>query len=429
MDITVRPVRGLKGLVSVPADKSISHRCAMLGALAWGKSRISNFLKAQDTLATLRCVQALGVEVHEAGGELLIEGQGMSGLREPADVLDCENSGTTMRLMSGILSACPFFAVLTGDSSLRSRPMRRVVEPLRMMGAGIDGREEGRFAPLAIRGGNLKGIEYDLPVASAQVKSALLLAGLGAEGETVVREKVASRDHTERMLSGMGARISTGPGVIRLNPGGLLNPLDMTVPGDISSAAFWIVAATLVPEAEILLPDVGINPTRSGVLAALKAMGADIELTNQRTAGGEPVADILVRSAGGLSGTTVQGEMVPSLIDEIPVLAVAMAMAEGDSVVRDAAELRVKETDRIKTICTCLRRLGVEVEETEDGFYVRGQGRLTGGRVDSYGDHRIAMAMGIAGLVAEGETVIQGAEAVNVSYPGFWSELNRLTRQ
>jgi len=293
------------------------------------------------------------------------------------------------------------------------------------MGARIDGRDGGRLAPLAIRGGNLKGIDYTLPVPSAQVKSAVLLAGLGAEGETVVREKVPSRDHTERMLAGMGAEIFAENGVIRLQPGRELEPFDMSVPADISSAAFWIVAATLVPESEVLIPGVGVNPTRSGVLRVLASMGARIELQNQRVVGGEPVADIRVVSAGNLIGTTVAGEIVPSLIDEIPVLAVAMAMARGESVVRDASELRVKETDRILAVCTCLRRLGVEVEETEDGFYVRGQGRLTGAKVDSYGDHRIAMAMGIAGLVAEGETIVKGAEAVNISYPGFWAELAR----
>jgi len=429
MDIAVRPIRGIKGLITVPADKSISHRGVMLGALARGKNRISNFLRARDTLATLRCIEGLGVEVQDAGTELLIEGKGLNGLREPVDVLDCENSGTTMRLMTGILSACPFFSVLTGDLSLRSRPMRRVVEPLRMMGARIGGREDGRLAPLAIQGGNLKGIDYTLPVASAQVKSALLLAGLGAEGETVVREKVPSRDHTERMLAGMGARISSTGGVIRLKPEGTLHPVDMAVPGDISSAAFWIVGATLVAGSEILIPGVGVNPTRSGLLTVLEAMGANIELMNQRVAGGEPVADILVRSAEKLSGATVGGELVPSLIDEIPILAVAMAMAEGESVVRDAAELRVKETDRIKATCACLRQLGVEVEEQDDGFRVWGKGRLDGARVSSFGDHRIAMAMGIAGLVAEGETVVEGAEAVNISYPGFWAELARFSER
>ncbi|HHV76488.1 MAG TPA: 3-phosphoshikimate 1-carboxyvinyltransferase [Syntrophothermus lipocalidus] len=426
MDVTVRRApKGLRGTITLPADKSISHRSVMLAALAQGKSRVKNFLRARDTLATVRCVRALGVNIMDNGEDLIIEGRGLGGFLQPEDILDCENSGTTMRLMSGTLSACSFFSVLTGDSSLRSRPMARVVEPLRLMGARIDGRDGGRLAPLAIRGGNLKGIDYTLPVPSAQVKSAVLLAGLGAEGETVVREKVPSRDHTERMLAGMGAEIFAENGVIRLQPGRELEPFDMSVPADISSAAFWIVAATLVPESEVLIPGVGVNPTRSGVLRVLASMGARIELQNQRVVGGEPVADIRVVSAGNLIGTTVAGEIVPSLIDEIPVLAVAMAMARGESVVRDASELRVKETDRILAVCTCLRQLGVEVEETEDGFYVRGQGRLTGAKVDSYGDHRIAMAMGIAGLVAEGETIVKGAEAVNISYPGFWAELAR----
>jgi len=424
VEVVIKKCRELAGEIAVPSDKSISHRSVILAALADGRSRVENFLRAADTLATVRCIRHLGVEVSGENNGLVIEGKGLHGLSEPGDVLDCRNSGTTMRLLTGVLSAQPFYSVLTGDNSLRSRPMGRVVEPLRQMGARIDGRDDGRKAPLCIRGGGLQGIDYRLPVASAQVKSAVLLAGLGAEGVTILREPSPSRDHTERMLKAMGAVLNRSGNTITLQPGGTLSPLDFEVPGDISSAAYWVVAATLIRGAEILIKGVGVNPTRSGLLAVLKSMGAQIVLENLREVSGEPVADLVV-SAARLKGTVVQGDVIPTLIDEIPVLAVAMALAEGDSLVSDARELRVKETDRIAAICHNLRLLGAEVEEREDGFWVRGRNRLLGSTVDSYGDHRIAMAMGIAGMVAEGSTTVTGAEAVDISYPAFWETLRR----
>ena len=299
--------------------------------------------------------------------------------------------------------------------------MGRVVEPLRLMGAVITGRDGGQRAPFSIRGGGLQGIDYELPVASAQVKSAILLAGLAARGSTIVREPLPSRDHTERMLVGMGADLTRKGPVVSLRPGRPLQPLDFQVPGDISSAAYWLAAAALVSGSEVLIPHVGVNPTRSGIIRVLKSMGAEITLENQRTGGGEPVADIRVKAAP-LVGTEIRGNMIPLLIDEIPVLAVAMAVARGESVVRDAGELRVKETDRIRAVSNNLQRMGVDIEELPDGFRVRGGSRLQGSTVDSYGDHRMAMALGIAGLVAEGETVIRNAEVVNISYPDFWQQ-------
>jgi 3-phosphoshikimate 1-carboxyvinyltransferase len=360
----------------------------------------------------------------EEGG-LRIEGRGLEGLSEAEDVLDCGNSGTTMRLLAGLLAGFPHFTVLSGDGSLRSRPMRRVAEPLRLMGARVDGREQGTRAPLAIRGGGLQGIDYRLPVASAQVKSALLLAGLRARGETVVREPLPSRDHTERMLAAMGAGISLERGRITITPGFRLRPLDLRVPGDFSSAAFWLVAATVVPGSQLGVRGVGVNPTRTGLLAVLDRMGAEIRLHQRRQVQGEPVAD-LVAGSSRLRAARVEAPEIPGLIDELPVLAVAMALAEGTSEVRGASELRVKETDRIRTVCEGLRALGADIEERQDGFVIRGGRPLRGARVSSQGDHRLAMALAVAGLAAEGETVIEGAEAVEVSYPAFWQHLQEL---
>jgi 3-phosphoshikimate 1-carboxyvinyltransferase len=431
MEQCIRSPSRLRGTVAVPGDKSISHRAAILSALALGPARVENFLVGEDTRATLDCLQALGVDwsLEEAGGRgptLSIHGPGRAGLCESEDVLDARNSGTTMRLLAGVLAARPFLSVLTGDSSLRSRPMGRVVGPLREMGAQAWGRGGDAYPPLAIRGGELRGIHYRMPVASAQVKSALLLAGLFARGETAVEEPAATRDHTERMLLAMGARLSKGGTLVRIRPlEGELAPLDLRVPGDISAAAFWMVAAALHPDAELHLPGVGVNPTRSGIIDALRAMGADLEVTEEREQGGEPAADITVRSSR-LAPVEVSGDLVPRLIDEIPVLAVAAALTPGRTVVRDAAELRVKESDRIVTTCRELRRLGARVEELPDGLAIDGVQSLRGAHCQSHGDHRLAMALGVAGLLARGETVIEGAGAAEVSYPGFWSDLTRL---
>lgn len=431
MEQRVRSPSRLRGTVVVPGDKSVSHRAAILNALASGPARVENFLVGEDTGATLDCLRALGVGWSLEGGEgvgatLRIRGRGRERLRESEDVLDARNSGTTMRLLAGVLAAQPFFSVLTGDSSLRSRPMDRVVRPLCKMGTQVWGRGDGAYPPLAIRGSELQGIRYRMPVASAQVKSALLLAGLFARGETVVEEPAPTRDHTERMLRAMGARLSREENLVRIEPlAGELSPLDLRVPGDISAAAFWMVAAALHPDAELHLPGVGVNPTRSGIIDVLRGMGADLEVAEEREQGGEPVADITVRSSR-LAPAEVSGDLVPRLIDEIPVLAVAAALTPGRTVVRDAAELRVKESDRIAAICRELGRLGAHVEELPDGFVIDGVPSLSGTRCQSQGDHRLAMALGVAGLLAQGETVIEGAGAAEVSYPAFWSDLNGL---
>ena len=416
--------------MQVPGDKSISHRAAILNALASGPASVHNFLTAEDCLATLDCLRALGVywrlDEQEAEVTLKVEGVGLTGLREPEDVLDARNSGTTMRLLAGLLAGQPFLSLLTGDASLRSRPMARIVTPLREMGAQVWARAGDSCAPLAIRGGRLRGICYRSPVASAQVKSALLLAGLFAEGETTVEEPATSRDHSERMLAAMGADLRReGPAVRLAPPSQPLEPLSLRVPGDLSAAAFWMVAAALHPDAEVSLPGVGLNPTRTGLIDVLRRMGADIEVGEEHIVGGEPVADIIVRSSS-LTGTVVEGDLLPRLIDEVPVLAVAAALARGPTVIRDAGELRVKESDRLATVAAELRRLGARLEERPDGLVIEGGARLRGAAVDSHGDHRLAMVLAAAGLLAEGETVVAGSEAAAVSYPGFWRDLEAL---
>ena len=425
MKRTVRAARRLRGIIEPPGDKSISHRAAIFNAIASGEATVENFQTGADCLATVRCLRALGVRIESpAAGALLIRGAGRSGLREAAAVLNAVNSGTTLRLLAGLLAAQPFFSVLTGDASLRSRPMERIVWPLRAMGARIEGRAGGARPPLAIQGGGLRGIRHRLPVASAQVKSALTLAGLYAEGETVLEEPTPSRDHTERMLRAMGAPIAVGESGLRVSPlAGELNPLAMRVPGDISSAAFWMVAAVAHPDAELRLSGVGVNPSRSGIIDALRAMGARIAVEEERTWGCEPVADIIVRSSR-LQGTVIEGALIPRLIDEVPALAVAACFAEGETVIRDAGELRIKESDRIRATARELRRLGAQIEELPEGMVIHGVGRLRGALCGSHGDHRLAMALAVAGLLAAGETTVRGTEAVAISYSGFWDDLD-----
>ncbi len=425
--------RSLGGSLTVPPDKSISHRAAVLNAIADGPARVERFLPAADCLATLACLRSLGVawsleEKGDGGSDLAIGGNGLAGLRESEDVLYAANSGTTLRLLAGLLAGRPFLSILTGDESLRSRPMARVVEPLRQMGAQVWARGGDTLAPLAVRGGRLRGIQYHSPVASAQVKSALLLAGLQAEGDTLFAEPARSRDHTERMLLAMGADLKDEGGMLRLHPlERELTPLDLSIPGDFSAAAFWLVAAVLHPNAEVTLKGVGVNPTRTGVIDVLREMGADVALSDERMAGGEPVADLRARSSR-LKGVTVDGEMVVRLIDEAPVLAVAAALAEGRTMLRDLGELRVKESDRVGLTVRELRRMGANIEEEGDALVIEGVARLKGATCDSHGDHRLAMALAIAGLVAEGETVIENAEATEVSYPGFWRDLEALAQ-
>jgi 3-phosphoshikimate 1-carboxyvinyltransferase len=435
----VQPGGPLQGRVAVPGDKSISHRALLLGAIAEGTGRVENFLPAADCRATLGVVRALGIEVEELSAtSLIVHGRGLRGLQEPDDVLNCVRSGTTMRLLAGILAGQPFLSVLSGETQLRRRPMARIAEPLRQMGATVLGRDGGRLPPLAIRGGELHGVEYTLPVASAQVKSALLLAGLYADGPTRLHVPGPARDHTERMLMTLGGELGVeepatgqsgieklGGGEIGIWPEQRLRAVDVQVPGDFSSAAFLIVAAALEPGSEIAIEGVGANPTRTGLLDVLWAMGAEISLENERIESGEPVADLVVR-ASALRGVEVSGDTVVRMIDEFPVLAVAATQAQGETVVRDAAELRVKETDRIATTVEELRRLGVEIDARPDGFVVHGPTPLRGAAVDSHGDHRLAMALAVAGLVARGETVVQDVACIGDSFPGFEATLASL---
>ncbi|WP_316347011.1 3-phosphoshikimate 1-carboxyvinyltransferase [Desulfuromonas acetoxidans] len=424
---TVSASRGLRGEITVPGDKSISHRSVMFGSLAKGVTRVSGFLQGEDNLSTVKAFRAMGVTIDQPGdGELVIHGLGVHGLQEPADVLDCGNSGTTIRLMSGLLAGQSFFSVLTGDQYLRKRPMGRIVAPLAGMGASIRGRQQGQYAPLAIDGQQLKATSYQSPVASAQVKSAVLLAGLYADGVTTVYEPHLSRDHSERMLRHFGVEVTSFDGGVSLAGGQELTARDLLVPGDISSAAFFMVAGLIVPDSELLIKNVGINPTRCGVIDILKKMNGSIELVNEREMAGEPVADLLVKSSD-LKGIEIGGEDVPRAIDEFPVISVAAACAEGTTVIRDAKELRVKETDRIAAMADVLSTFGVTVTTAEDGMTVQGAERLQGGRVNSCGDHRIAMSSAIAALRADGDVVIEDTQCTATSFPNFWQLLGTVT--
>lgn len=429
--IHLRSPKRLRGTIAVPGDKSISHRALMFNSVAEGNATITNFLAGADCLSTAACMRALGVEIEVRGTLATVHGRGLRGLRAPDAILDCGNSGTTMRLLAGLLAGQPFEATLTGDDSLRRRPMLRVVEPLRRLGAEIGGVDGGKFAPLTIRGRALHGAQVELTVASAQVKSALLLAGLLADGPVTLSGKTASRDHTERMLSAMGIDLRVEPGRITLYPPAhpvFPYPLSLRVPGDPSSAAFWWVAAAIHPDAELTTTGVCLNPSRTGALDVLAAMGADISIANRQNEGQEPIGDVTVRSSE-LRATEIGGELIPRLIDELPVLAVAAAVAKGTTVVREAAELRAKETDRIATVAGELGRLGVRVSPAEDGFSVEGDWAICGAEVASHGDHRMAMALGVASLVAEGETTIDDPDCAVVSYPGFWEQLEALTEK
>jgi len=421
--------RRLRGTITLPGDKSISHRAVLFNAVAAGNAVITNFLAGADCLATIACMQALGVSIERRATTVQVQGVGLRGLREPADVLDCGNSGTTLRLLAGMLAGQEgLFAVLTGDASLRSRPQKRIVAPLRMLGASLDGRDGGDRAPLAVRGATLHGGAYALPIASAQVKSALLLAALSGDGRLVLSGRTDGRDHTERMLAVMGVDLTVTNGIVQIDPPGradALQPLSLRVPGDPSSAAFWWVAAAIHPDAEVTTTGVCLNATRTGALDALRAMGARIEVHDQRVEGNELVGDVTVRSSS-LRGTTIGGELIPRLIDEIPVLALAAACASGETLIRDAQELRAKETDRIMTVVAGLKALGAEIEPTADGMGIVGGRGLRGAMLDSHGDHRLAMTWAIAGLVAAGETMLDGAGAVDVSYPEFWTALAQI---
>ena len=426
-----QPARSLQGVVQVPGDKSISHRALLFGAIAEGTTRITGLLPAEDPLSTAACLRAMGVTISaiEAGQPVSVEGVGLDGLREPEDVLDCGNSGTTMRLMLGLLAGRDGrHFVLTGDGSLRRRPMQRVGGPLAQMGALISGRSGGNLAPLAIQGQQLRGATIRTPVASAQVKSALVLAALTATGATTVIEPVQSRDHSERMLRAFGAQLSVGgPGLteVTVTPGASLRGQDVIVPGDISSAAFWLVAGAITPGADLTVQNVGLNPSRTGVLDVLAQMGARIELLNGREVAGEPVGDLRV-THGPLQAFTIGADLIPRLVDEIPVLSVAACYAEGISRVSGAEELRVKETDRLAVMARQLGAMGARIEEFADGLTIEGGVPLHGAEVDSETDHRVAMSLAVAAQVAHGPTQLHRPEAAAVSYPGFWEDLERL---
>ena len=420
---------GVKGSITIPGDKSISHRALMLGAIAEGKTTIEGLLLGEDPRSTAACFRAMGAEISELNSQhVAVRGVGLGNLQEPQTVLDAGNSGTTMRLMLGLLASHPdrLFTV-TGDDSLRSRPMSRVINPLTEMGAAIWGRKGNSLAPLAVRGKQLKPIHYHSPIASAQVKSCILLAGLMVEGETTVTEPALSRDHSERMLRAFGAKLEVDSDThsVTLTGQPSLQGQAVIVPGDISSAAFWLVAGAIVPDSELLITNVGVNPTRTGILEALAMMGADIVRENERIVAGEPVADLRVKSSQ-LQGCEISGEVIPRLIDEIPILAVAATRAKGKTIIKDAAELRVKESDRLAAMATELGKMGAEIAELPDGLEIMGCRQLQGAEVDSFTDHRIAMSLAIAALTARGSTTIHRAEAAAISYPSFYQTLKEV---
>lgn len=417
----------LKGKIRIPGDKSISHRAVMFGALAEGITRVTNFLQGADCLSTISCFRKMGIRIENNPEEIIIHGKGLHGLRAPEEILDVGNSGTTTRLISGILAGQPFESVLTGDASIQSRPMLRIMKPLSEMGASVTSINENNCAPLRIQGRPLHAIHYTSPVASAQVKSCVLLAGLYADGVTSVTEPYVSRNHTELMLSHFGASVKTQNTTASIAPSPALHGLDIAVPGDISSAAYFIAAALLVPGSEVLIQNTGINPTRDGILRVCKAMGADIQLLNRRTVAGEETADILVR-ASSLHGTVIEGSIIPALIDEIPVIAVLAAFAEGTTIIRNAEELKVKESNRLDIMVTELSAMGCDIEGTDDGMIIHGGKPLHGAVIDSRLDHRIAMSFAVAGLAASGTTTIERSECVSISYPSFYQDLQMLMR-
>lgn len=428
MNMTFSKHAPLRGEITVPGDKSISHRAVMFAALAEGTTEVTNFLQGADCLSTIRCFRQLGIDIETAQDRILIHGRGLHGLTAPKAMLDTGNSGTTTRLIAGILSGQKFSSTLNGDASIQSRPMKRIMEPLSQMGADIVSIKGNGCAPLhigAVRPGGLHGIHYTSPVASAQVKSCILLAGLYADAPVSVTEPQLSRNHTELMLSGFGASIRTEGCTARIEPNPQLHAMKIEVPGDISSAAYFIAAGLMVPGSEILIRNVGINPTRDGMLQAVRSMGGDISVLNKKISGGEPTADLLVKYSE-LKGVTIGGALIPALIDELPVLAVLATQAQGTTVIRDAQELRVKESNRIDVMAENLAAMGAHVTATEDGMVIEGGYPLKGAAINSYKDHRIAMSFAVASLAAEGETTIADADCVNISYPNFYETMQSL---
>ncbi len=422
MNRVIKKSAPLKGEFLIPGDKSISHRAVMFGSLSEGITEASNFLMGADCLSTIGCFRAMGVEIDvKKGGVVTVRSKGLHSLKKPDNTLDCGNSGTTTRLISGILSGQSFDTRLNGDASIQKRPMKRIIEPLSMMGADITSELKNGCAPLIIKGhAPLKAIHYCSKVASAQVKSAVLLAGLYADGITKVTEPVLSRNHTELMLKGFGANITSEGTTASIEPNPKLSGLDLRVPGDISSAAYFIAAGLLVPGSEIVIKGVGLNPTRDGIIKVAKAMGADLKIENEKVESGEPVGDIIVKSSS-LRGTTVGGDIIPTLIDEIPIIAVMAAFAEGETVIKDAAELKVKETDRITSVCEGLKALGADVTPTDDGMIIRGGKELHPAKINSYLDHRVAMSFAVAGMCILGETEIMDSDCVDISFPDFYN--------
>lgn len=414
----------LRGVIHVPGDKSISHRAIMFGSIAQGKTTIRHFLRGQDCLSTIDCFRKLGVHIEEDGQQITILGKGWEGLEEPKDILYTGNSGTTTRLMMGILAGRPFHSVLMGDESIGRRPMDRVVLPLREMGASISGRENGKFTPISINGGSLRSIHYKMPVASAQVKSALLFAGLQAEGTTVIEEMAPTRDHTEKMIKEFGGECIREGMTISVKGSQSFEGRDIYVPGDISSAAFFLAAGAIIPGSEIILKNVGLNPTRSGIIDVLKEMGADLELSDL-SSNGEETGTIVIRYSQ-LKGIEIGGSLIPRLIDEIPIIALMATQAEGETVIKDAEELKVKETNRIDTVVGELKKLGADIESRKDGMVIRGKTALKGGKVSSFGDHRIGMMLAIAALLSKDPVDLDNPECISVSYPNFFDDLQKL---
>ena len=427
MDITIEPCEKLLGQIRVPGDKSISHRALIFSSLVEGTVEIEGLLEAEDPLNTYKCLQGLGVEFRGDWNRLMVQGKGLRGLREPDNILDAGNSGTTARLLLGLLAGQPFFSTLTGDNSLRKRPMGRVTEPLKEMGAFLDGRGGGTLLPLYIRGGDLTPLCYTLPVGSAQLKSALLLAALYTNGTTEIIDPFCSRDHTERMIKYLGGRIKRDNERILFETPLTLHARKIQIPGDISSASFFLIAAALAPRGELLIEEVGINPTRTGILDVLKEMGVDVKILNEREYNYEPVADLFIKGGAPLKGVEVNANIIPRLIDEIPVLAVAALFAEGETVIKGAGELRFKETDRLSALTLELRKMGALIEELPDGLIIKGKSGISGACCSSQGDHRVAMSLAVAALFARGETVIQGVETVQISFPGFFELLKKTT--
>ena len=415
----------LRGELSVPGDKSISHRAVMFGSLAEGTTEVTNFLQGADCLSTISCFRQMGIDIENTPDRILIHGKGLHGLSRPDDILDVGNSGTTTRLMSGILAGQNFDCTVNGDASIQKRPMKRIMTPLSLMGADISSIPGNGCAPLHIQGHPLKAIHYQSPVASAQVKSCILLAGMYADGITRVTEPVLSRNHSELMLNHFGASVTTESTTVSIEPDPLLEGRSISVPGDISSAAYFIAAGLLVPGSQVLIRNVGVNPTRDGILRVCRAMGADITIMNERADSGEPTADLLVKYSS-LKGTVVEGEIIPTLIDELPVIAILAAFAQGTTIIRDAAELKVKESDRIAVMVENLSRMGADITATDDGMIIHGGRPLHGAEIDSHLDHRIAMSFAVAGTIVDGPLSILGGDCVNISYPDFYSDLYKL---